>query len=182
MEICTIIFISEKEEILALSPLHLVFCRLWPHTAHIWRGDHLMKGFCDQWNLQRDGVGDRDRAGFHVYCCSLEKGLHVFNHIHLHTLLFPPSLPGPDLPTGTCSALAQPWQSVLPSLHNLRALPVSHQSWACSLPSSILPSLYEWLHNGQVVTWITPWDKWSKYILLRKAMIHCFNWNFQEGF
>ena len=34
MEICIILFISEKEEILALSPLHLVFRRLWLHTKY----------------------------------------------------------------------------------------------------------------------------------------------------
>lgn len=146
MEICTIIFISEKEEILALSSLHLVFCKGFGHIRLTsGRGDHLMKGFCDQWNLQRDGVGDRDRAGFHVYCCSLEKGLHAFNHIHLHTLLFPPSLPGPDLPTGTCSALAQPWQSVLPS-------PSQSESLACLPP--VLGLLLPFLHSS-LTLWMT---------------------------
>lgn len=34
MEVYIILFISEKEEILALSPLHLVFRRLWLHTKY----------------------------------------------------------------------------------------------------------------------------------------------------
>ena len=113
--------------------------------ANIWHGDHVMKGFCDQWNLQGGGAGDRDRTGFHVYCCSLEKGLHACIHIHLHSLLFPfPPSQGQICPL----ALALP----SPSPDSQCCVPVT--IWEPCLSPPVLAPLPPFLRSS-LTLWMT---------------------------